>query len=60
MTKFAITATTKITKITVNTIPVISLFSKSPSSIKSEGEVLFLINIAYGSSRRTGTHNGCK
>lgn len=51
MTKFAVTATTKITKITVKTIPIVLLFSKSPRRTKSEKEVLFFIDISYNSSR---------
>ena len=57
MTKFAVTATTKIAKITVKTIPVALLFTRSPRRIKSEEAVLFFIDISVDSSREKGATN---
>lgn len=56
MTKFVVTATTKIANITAKTIPVALLFTRSPKRIKSEDKVIFFIDIAYGSSSREENH----
>ena len=57
MTKFEVTATTKIAKITAKTIPVALLFIRSPRRIKSEEAVLFFIDISVESSREKAATN---
>lgn len=56
MTKFAVTATTKIAKITAKTIPVALLFTRSPRRIKSEDKVIFFIDFVDDSSSRAESH----
>ena len=57
MTRFAVTAITKIAKITTKAIPVNLLLTRSPRRIKSEEAVLFFIDISVDSSREKGATN---